>query len=522
MPRRHQTHAVIAITLLLGAAGQPACVSEPDTAEPASDLSDGPSKNVLFILVDTFAVHYAGPWGGRISTPGFDAFVSESVFAPNASASGTWTVPATEALLTGRHPVDEGLAPSGALSFDGPNGLGLDMGRGAEALAEPEWGGGFLADSGLLLRGVFTNALWHQLFGGFTQTHTEEVLGDHGWATQNDSGSAAWVFGQCRAQLEANRADRPAGGWFQTCWLMDTHLEISPDPEDLAAVGGTDDLPPFPIPDATPERFVVNGPGVYGTGLVISDAMASLDDAGREVFTAWMRRYYEAELYGWMWRFDAFFAAARADGLLEDTAVVLVSDHGESTGEIRAIYDDALAERTLQRVWGHDASPYHTERRTAFVVWAEGLQPKVIPEVVSAIDVLPTIVQLLDLEPGAGWSDWWDRATGVPLGAGAPDRAVFSYPLADKGPSASVVLQRGQWTLIYEVNGKLELYDHEADPEERFDLRGSAEHAAVLEALWPVLWAEVERYTAVTDVGFPPLLPPGSEAPAAAQPLLPG
>jgi arylsulfatase A-like enzyme len=78
-------------------------------------------------------------------------------------------------------------------------------------------------------------------------------------------------------------------------------------------------------------------------------------------------------------------SALKERGLYEDTAIVLVGDHGESLGEHEIYYD-------------HQGL-YETSLRIPFILRLPGFPRGVrISDPVGQIDLLPTLAQLFDLK----------------------------------------------------------------------------------------------------------------------------
>jgi len=136
--------------------------------------------------------------------------------------------------------------------------------------------------------------------------------------------------------------------------------------------------------------------------------------------------------------------------------VVLTSDHGEALGE----HGEAT----------HGVFAYEATLHVPLVFWAPGLlRPRVIEEPVRHVDVLPTVLDLLGIEPPAGLAGRSVR----PLLAGRPVEAQPSYLEA-----LSSSLNRG-WAPLHGVAERglkyidlpiPELYDLRADPGETHNL----------------------------------------------------
>jgi arylsulfatase A-like enzyme len=84
----------------------------------------------------------------------------------------------------------------------------------------------------------------------------------------------------------------------------------------------------------------------------------------------------------------ALLERLRASGRLDQTLVVVLGDHGESLGE--------HGERT------HGTFAYESTLRVPWILWGRGLGPRVFEETVRQVDVLPTLLDLLGVEPPDG------------------------------------------------------------------------------------------------------------------------
>jgi len=441
-------------------------------------------SNAIVIAIDTLAVNHLVAWGGAVSTPWFDDFVEEAVFAEQAWGCATWTLPSFECIHTGRVPLDSGLAPIAGIEEISSEGIVSTIGRSTEDLNSAEWGGSFLADSGVRVTSVGTNPPheWH--FSSWFNSHMDHSYGQRGWETLDYSGSAGWVFDESLSMLEESMAAEPEGGWIHFAHLMDPHTGLNPDPESLKAVGGVDDLPPFPVEGLTPADVATHRPP-EGNEVRLSSLLTSLSGDDLEGLRLWMNRYYDAEVYGTLTALEQFFWAADQLGALDDSLVVLVSDHGESLGERGSF-------------WMHNVSPYQAERQIALMFWAEHLEPGRFSGTVTHSDVLPTLVEVLDIQAAGEWEEWAQGMTGWSVGEAPPERVVFTYAQVLQGGNASVVAHRDGYALIYWFDGRLELYDTQADPLETVDLSWDSDHRAVLDELWPLLEAEVERLVQVS------------------------
>jgi arylsulfatase A-like enzyme/uncharacterized membrane protein YozB (DUF420 family) len=147
-----------------------------------------------------------------------------------------------------------------------------------------------------------------------------------------------------------------------------------------------------------------------------------------------------------------------ASDLRDDTLVVVLSDHGEEFWE----HGSVLHSHTLYEELLHVPLLLRVPR------WRDRARP--VPERVSMLDVLPTLLELLDVPAPAGLRG----RSLVPLmrGRGRPPEPILAEGHPYGRDLQSVTL--GSYKLIRSLEtGKSELYDLEADPRERQDLSTS-------------------------------------------------
>ena len=170
-------------------------------------------------------------------------------------------------------------------------------------------------------------------------------------------------------------------------------------------------------------------------------------------------------------------------GVLDDTLVVITSDHGEHLGE--------------RRLFGHGTSLYSAELHVPLVMIPPGGLPRgrVVREPVSLRDLPATVVRHLGLSGSAFPGRPLPTGLGEDDPTGEPVLSALQGPPEDdpnkgespacRGPMRSVVAWG--WHYVRDGDGKEELFAVEDDPHERHDLAGTPEGARALERFRAVL-----------------------------------
>jgi choline-sulfatase len=156
----------------------------------------------------------------------------------------------------------------------------------------------------------------------------------------------------------------------------------------------------------------------------------------------------------------------RATGQLEETVVVLTSDHG-----------DMLGERGL---W-YKMTFFEGSARVPLVVWSpERFAPQRLANPVSTLDLLPTLVGLANGGDTSMIVDELDGSSLLPLLKGEVDSTrgpVFCEYLAEGAAAPIVMVRVGNLKLVRSPADPDQLYDVLDDPLERVNLVGAEEYA---------------------------------------------
>jgi arylsulfatase A-like enzyme len=217
----------------------------------------------------------------------------------------------------------------------------------------------------------------------------------------------------------------------------------------------------FVVPPEYRERFVrpYDGPMDGSTSQLASirEREAELDEADvRHLFDL-----YDAEIRQLDDLLAGFLDELDRGGLLENTLVAVVSDHGEEFMEHGSVL--------------HGRTYYQEVLRVPWILAGPGVprgQRVELP--VHLVDVMPTLLELAAVPPPAG-QDALDGVSLAPLLAGGPapdDRLLFAEADHHNAePDIRRLVRTPRYKLVYDrLVERAELFDLESDPAELRDL----------------------------------------------------
>lgn len=155
----------------------------------------------------------------------------------------------------------------------------------------------------------------------------------------------------------------------------------------------------------------------------------------------------------------------QATRMLDDTIIVFTSDHG-----------DMLGERGL---W-FKMNFFEGSARVPLMIAGRGIQPQLVTQPVSTLDINPTLAALagIDIAAVKPWTDG-EELTGVIAGGKRQGPVLMEY--AAEGSNAPLICMRdGQYKFVHCEIDPPQLFDLESDPHELTNLAGDPAHAALL------------------------------------------
>lgn len=152
-------------------------------------------------------------------------------------------------------------------------------------------------------------------------------------------------------------------------------------------------------------------------------------------------------------------------GILDETVIVLTSDHGDFLGERGLWYKMSFRDPAA---------------RVPLMVWApKRFKPRRVSEPVTIADIAPTLAAIGGVSELARETDGRNL---LPLLEGAAENAqctAWGEYCAEGAISPMYMLRRGKWKFIWCAVDPAQLFDMEADPLEQVNLAGHADHAAM-------------------------------------------
>ncbi len=283
--------------------------------------------NFLLICLDTLRADRLGSYGYDLPTsPFMDMLSRKSVVMPDVLVQNPSTILSHRAIFTGHYVFRQ---------TDGPAPPDTTM-------------AGRLADAGYATAAFTDGGLMDARFGN-----------DPGFQLYNhDAGGTKKIFRRGLDWLDS-RPDKP---FFLFLHTYDIHYPYTP-PEPFDNMFLPDGEPPYHLGDKYGQE--------YWNGL----------DLNRDEFI-WLSRRYDGGIRHTDRDMMHFWMELQRRGLLENTIVVLLSDHGESLGE---------------RFFVGHREPYDVQIHIPMIMYIPGWEGRIFDGAVESIDLLPTILDLFSL-----------------------------------------------------------------------------------------------------------------------------
>jgi arylsulfatase A-like enzyme len=181
-----------------------------------------------------------------------------------------------------------------------------------------------------------------------------------------------------------------------------------------------------------------------------------------------MEKYDYEIAYVDLW-LKKLFAALTELGLADDTAIVVMADHGEAFGE--------------HKIFFHGQDLFDEQLRVPLIIALPGQTAQTFDDPVALVDVGPTLLELVGapIPPSFRGKSLLPRIRG----GERPVRTIFSELLpATAWPHHAAMMVEGKRKIIHRISDRrFELYDLSADPGEKKNLADAPGARATFEAL---------------------------------------
>ena len=408
------------------------CSSVPDQPIEKEVSLEIPASNLIIITVDTLRRDAVGRFSPDRSTPFIDWFLESGVSLDRHRSCSDWTYASMLCVLGGRSPIDMGFVPM-------IDGIPQDLDDSVDLL--PEW----LSDAG------FNTALSsaspiinpdRQMTRGF-----DSVFHENGIAGTR-------LINEASSQLET-LVDSD-GRWFLSLHLFDPHIPYAP-PEDFLT--DLEDLPTVEWDLGTTEGFAL-----------MIDEWLELEDETQALVLQHLAVRYSGEATYTDSILASFWEMAEALGALEDTLVLMVSDHGEQ-------FQD-------HERWTHGGTIFLEETASFAGFWHRDLTPSAWGGLTTHSDLAPTILGALGVASPAAVS-------GDIIGEAAADRPVFTLREVH-GTCPLQGVEQGDLRMLYNWDGGKRLYNMVDDPLEQQNIYQS--DSREVRDLWDLLEPKVMAF----------------------------
>lgn len=389
---------------------------------PSNTAASQPARNVIVLLIDTQRADHIHAWNPqtRVRTPVLDRFAQEGALFEAAQSPENWTKPSVASVLTSLYPMTHGAKTD-------------DARLPASAVMVSE----IYKEAGFATASFIANGYVSDRFGF-----------DQGWdhytnyIRETRDTRAQTLFHDAGDWIEQHKNER----FFVYVQTIDPHVPYDPADEYLRMYDTSDysgQVTPRLTADLL-EKAKRNPPEV------------TFNEADRARLTA----LYDGEVSYHDHEFGEFLTRLRTLGVLDNTIVVITSDHGEELNDHGS--------------WGHGHTVYQELLHVPLAFrYPGGIRAgQRLPQTVSTIDIVPTILEM----------------TGVPVHQSAEGQTLRPDLRGEVAPGPSVafsdflddrrVVRAGRWKLIMRGTNTT-FFDLQADPGELRELDGAAHPIAI-------------------------------------------
>ena len=399
--------------------------------------SEPPKPNIVLIMVDTLRADHLGSYGYPADvSPNLDVLARESIVFENCFSQSPWTKPSTASLMTSLYPQVHGLTNHegqywGGEGSESRTGVLPDQ---AETLAESLRAAGYRT-------GAFIANSWVIRNYGFAQGF--EVFDDY--SARLDT-PADKLIDEARTWLDSieGRGDP----FFLYVHAMDVHAPYDAPKGDYDLLLGN--------PSMADNRYLSNSEVPYNRWNNIEKRPDWATDDMRHQVAYWRTRYASG-VRAFDRRVARLMADLRRRGVLENTYVVVTSDHGEQLFE----HGD----------WSHGRGLWDHQLHVPLIVRAPERHGagRRVAEVVQQVDIMPTLLSLAGAAPASRMQgrdlSRWIRSESE------QESGTVSFGTATAKRPGLYSIRTRTHKLLFDIDtGEIRLFDLVSDPREQRDV----------------------------------------------------
>lgn len=356
---------------------------------------------VLYIDVDSLRPDHLGAYGyGRALTPHLDRIARESAIFLRCYCSDSPCLPSRAALTTMSFGIRNGVI--GHHVYDGH----LHNGAGGFHAMSPPLLGRHLDQHGIKTASVSCFADRHRAYF-FLGNFRETIRPSLSRGNDEDAGDVN------RAAFRWLRDHAGEKDWFLHLNYWDPHTNYVMPPEWAARAAALGPAPAWPDGAAIAAHQSVYGPhsatDLHANGGRGSPVPATMPDQIRtRADFEKLINGYDGAIHYWDHHFGQLLDELARLGILDDTAIIVTADHGESFGENGSYAEHGLANEATHRIPLIVRWPGLTDRLTDEQRYCDAL--------LYHLDLGPTLCELL----GAPVPEGWDGASWASVLRGQP------------------------------------------------------------------------------------------------------
>lgn len=418
----------------------------PPPTQPALP-ADGRIENVIVLVVDTLRADHLGTYGhGRNTSPFVDGLASRGIVFEHAMSTSSFTQESIASLMTGLWP-----ARSGAVGWGAVPPMELDT--LAEHFERAGYRTGFFSNTETLANPEYAQ--------GFDIRYVRE--GD--WQLSGGGPELSRRVIEFTREFAEDATSRP---FFVYAHYLDPHAPYEPADEYYLRFAGEKLSRPLSLYTNVRRNLRRLLDGGFGPG----------DPRFEDLVLR-----YDAEIASIDEAIEQLVRGLEAAGLADSTLLVLTADHGE----------EFLEHGYIDHAW----SLYDEVLHVPLIVYAKGTVPGRVDGGVSLVDLMPSLLEIQGLPAAESQLDGrslFRRHGSYLVAEPEPGVRVAELMIADRNQMRTVV--KGRWKYVATLNHlnrfdrvglnrkkrpttdaelwaepiREELYDLEADPEERKDL----------------------------------------------------